>query len=155
MKGKIFLVGFLFSFSIQSSCMTNRVLQTPKVSVLQNLYGYDDPKTGCLPTEEVHSVSGVYGYACMPKCVNGTCPYNYPPETTAMPTCAWKNPVTGENFCILICSGMVTGYCPNGANCMQVDSTPGLEHFRAMEWYDSDQSGLCLFPNVNTKEMTS
>ena len=76
-------------------------------------------------------ITGATGDTCMPKCADGTCPTDYPAGDTATGQCVVKDP-SGNKYCILVCKGMGTGTCPDGATCSDVSSAPGV--------------GICLYP---------
>jgi hypothetical protein len=56
--------------------MGTQILRTVEDPLGNNSYNYDNPVNGCVAGEEIHSVVGAYGYACMPQCPVGTCPGN-------------------------------------------------------------------------------
>lgn len=69
---------------------------------LQSHYG--SPADGCQPDEMKFQISGVPGDICAPQCTDTPCPTDLPDGVTAAPTCALKNPATGDKYCVLLCS---------------------------------------------------
>ena len=65
---------------------------------------YGPPADGCEPDEMKFQISGVPGDICAPKCTDGPCPTDMPDGVTAAPTCALKNPATGDKYCVLLCA---------------------------------------------------
>ena len=65
---------------------------------------YGSPADGCQPDEMEFQISGVPGAICAPECTDTPCPTDLPDGVTAEPTCALKNPATGNKYCVLLCS---------------------------------------------------
>ena len=75
---------------------------TTAADVLQAHYG--SPADGCEADEMQFQISGVPGAICAPKCTDTPCPTDVPDGVTAAPTCALKNPATGDKYCVLLCT---------------------------------------------------
>ena len=82
------------------------ILMTDATTDLASHYG--PPANGCEPDEMKFQISGVPGDICAPKCTDGPCPTDMPDGVTAAPTCALKNPATGDKYCVLLCSPSTT-----------------------------------------------
>ena len=112
---------------------------------LQQSYHYEDPfysthKPHCTGAQEkIVTYAGLDDYyACMPASFGdfrkkaGQCYQDFPVGTTATPMGIFYDE-EGTQRCALVCSGIATGFCPHGAECMII---PGVAQA---------QVGVCLF----------
>merc|ERR1711862_300828 len=108
-------------------------------NLFQQMSHYGNPAQGCRSDEVAGRIGGANGQICLPSCRSGQCPSDVPQGTTATPMCVIQDQ-SGHQYCGLICSGIATGTCPQGASCM----TPSNAKF--IGWNLQAAVGICLFP---------
>ena len=99
---------------------TNQIQDTKHSNVTTNAYYYGDPMTGCKSDEKHITISGFPGGSCAPKMEDNTkCPSSpLPPgDFTAEPMPTVKDN-SGQFYCLLVCSGLHIGSCPQGSGCV-------------------------------------
>merc|ERR1712014_28017 len=109
------------------------------LSQTNNVQGSCHPlcRPRCLSDEIAARIQGANGDACFPRANNGVCPTDVPTGTTASPMAVIQDQ-TGSRYCGLICSGIATGTCPQGASCMSPSSVSRMLNLQATV-------GLCLY----------
>merc|ERR1711967_139803 len=109
-------------------------------TAFQAMSHYGNPTSGCRSDEIAAKIQGANGDACFPRASNNTCPTDVPQGTTASPMPVIQDQ-QGDRYCGLVCSGVATGTCPQGAKCLSPSSLSYGLNLQAMV-------GICLYPSA-------
>merc|ERR1712187_1038166 len=122
------LVSFALIVAVVSC---NRPVFTLVDDVFQSRTHYGNPMPmGCLSDEIAARIQGANGDACFPRASTHGCPTDLPTGTTASPMPVIQDQ-TGARYCGLICSGIATGNCPQGASCQSPGSLGRMLNLQA------------------------
>ena len=147
MKTLIILITMTIVFTTikaEKLILVPELLQVTKRPHYENPFKYGNQVPHCIYDEKFSGfIQGINGFGCFPGASKElTCPTDVPSGTTATPYPLVKDENQGH-WCILICSGLYNGSCPESAECMSLPIETFGINLQVLP-------GVCLYKKTHT-----